>query len=141
MLISFAMMGLGIVGLALTPSYSTIGILAPILVVTWRLCQGFALGGEVGPTTAYLIEAAPPHRRAFYAAWQNVSQNMAAIVGGSTGVVLSLLIGASRAWTPGAGALPSAWARLILPIGLMLRPQSARDPASIPRRRHNTSRR
>ena len=42
----FAMMGVGIVGLALTPSYASIGVLAPILVVTWRLCQGFALGGE-----------------------------------------------------------------------------------------------
>ena len=120
MLISFAMMGVGIVGLALTPSYSTIGILAPILVVTWRLAQGFALGGEVGPTTAYLIEAAPPHRRAFYAAWQNVSQNMAAIVGGSTGVVLSMLIGAADmdAW---GWRLAFGLGALILPIGLVLR--------------------
>jgi MHS family citrate/tricarballylate:H+ symporter-like MFS transporter len=120
MLISFAMMGVGIIGLALTPSYSTIGVLAPILVVTWRLCQGFALGGEVGPTTAYLIEAAPAHRRAFYAAWQNVSQNMAAIVGGSTGVVLSLLIGSADldAW---GWRLAFGLGALILPIGLILR--------------------
>jgi len=120
MLISFAMMGVGIVGLALTPSYSSIGILAPVLVVTWRLCQGFALGGEVGPTTAYLIEAAPPGGRAFYVAWQNVSQNMAAIVGGSAGVALSLLIGAAGmdAW---GWRLAFGLGALILPIGLILR--------------------
>ena len=120
MLISFAMMGVGIVGLAVTPSYASIGVMAPILVVAWRLCQGFALGGEVGPTTAYLIEAAPSHRRAFYAGWQNVSQNMAAIVGGSTGVMLSLLFGSAGmdAW---GWRLAFGVGALILPIGLILR--------------------
>ena len=120
MLISFAMMGVGIIGLAVTPSYASIGVLAPILVVAWRLCQGFALGGEVGPTTAYLIEAAPPRRRAFYAGWQNVSQNMAAIVGGSTGVILSFLIGSAGmdAW---GWRLAFGLGALILPVGLILR--------------------
>lgn len=45
MILSFALLGLGIVGLALTPSYATIGIAAPVLAVTFRLVQGFALGG------------------------------------------------------------------------------------------------
>ena len=120
MLISFAMMGVGIVGLAITPSYARIGVLAPILVVTWRLCQGFALGGEVGPTTAYLIEAAPQYRRGLYAAWQNVSQNLAAIVGGSMGVILSSLIGAADLDDWG-WRLAFGLGALILPIGLILR--------------------
>ncbi len=67
MLLSFTLMGVAIVGLALTPSYARIGVAAPILVLLFRLLQGFALGGEVGPTTAYLVEAAPIHRRGFYA--------------------------------------------------------------------------
>ncbi len=120
MMISFAMMGIAIVGLAVTPAYSTIGVAAPILVVVWRLCQGFALGGEVGPTTAYLIEAAPPHRRALYAAWQAVSQNMAAIVGGSTGVILTFLIGAADLDVWG-WRLAFGLGALILPVGLILR--------------------
>src|SRR3954466_3304433 len=45
MLLSFGLMGLSIVGLALTPSYASIGLAAPILVVVFRLLQGFALGG------------------------------------------------------------------------------------------------
>ena len=53
----------GLLGVALTPTYAQIGIAAPILVVLFRLVQGFALGGEVGPTTAYLVEAAPAERR------------------------------------------------------------------------------
>src|SRR5882724_4551601 len=63
MMLSFTLMGIGVLGVALTPSYARIGIAAPILVIVFRLVQGFALGGEVGPTTAYLIEAAPAMRR------------------------------------------------------------------------------
>jgi len=49
MLISFALMGTGMVGVALTPGYAQIGIAAPILLLIFRLVQGFALGGEVAP--------------------------------------------------------------------------------------------
>src|SRR5580704_18728224 len=66
MLLSFMLMGVAMMGLALTPSYRAIGIAAPILAIGFRLVQGFALGGEIGPNTAYLIEAAPPHRRGLY---------------------------------------------------------------------------
>jgi MHS family citrate/tricarballylate:H+ symporter-like MFS transporter len=60
MVLSFALMGASILGLVLTPSYAQIGMAAPILLVIFRLVQGFALGGEVGPSTAFLVEAAPP---------------------------------------------------------------------------------
>src|ERR1700674_3833654 len=46
MLASFALIGVGVLGLPLIPPYSSIGILAPILAVGFRLVQGFALGGE-----------------------------------------------------------------------------------------------
>ena len=49
MILSFAMMGSAIIVLALTPSYATIGIAAPIIVILARMVQGFSLGGEVGP--------------------------------------------------------------------------------------------
>ena len=48
MILSFAMMGSAIIVLALTPSYATIGIAAPIIVIIARMVQGFSLGGEVG---------------------------------------------------------------------------------------------
>ena len=50
--------GLAIVGFAVIPSYSQIGMAALVLLVIFRLLQGFAVGGEVGPSTAYLIECA-----------------------------------------------------------------------------------
>ncbi len=77
MLISFVLIGVGMLGLALTPTYAQIGMAAPALAVFFRLVQGFALGGNVGPTTAYMLEAAPPERRGFYAAFQYTSQGVA----------------------------------------------------------------
>src|SRR4029077_1976324 len=68
MILSFWLMGVAMSGLALTPSRATIGVAAPVLVVLFRMVQGFALGGEVGPTTAFLLEVAPPERRGFYTA-------------------------------------------------------------------------
>src|SRR5476649_2721100 len=65
MLFCFGLIGIAIVGLALTPSYARIGWAAPALVVLFRLLQGFALGGEVGPTTAFMAESAPPGKRGF----------------------------------------------------------------------------
>src|ERR1700688_4572135 len=56
MLISFVLIGVGMLGLALTPTYAQIGMAAPALAVFFRLVQGFALGGNVGPTTAYMLE-------------------------------------------------------------------------------------
>ncbi len=84
MLLSFTMMGCAIVVLALTPSYASIGIAAPIIVILARLVQGVSLGGEVGPTTAYLLEAAPPNKRGAAVAWQPASQQIAATAGHSS---------------------------------------------------------
>src|ERR1700749_2224284 len=89
MLTSFALMGCAILVLALTPSYNAIGIAAPIVVIAARMAQGFALGGDVGPTTAYLIEIAPPLRRGLVVAWQPTSQEIAATTGALVGVILS----------------------------------------------------
>jgi MFS family permease len=89
MLISFLLMGVGMLGLALTPSYARIGIAAPILAVLFRLIQGFALGGEVGPTTAYMVEAAPANRRGLYGSMQYLTQDAANLLAALVGVALS----------------------------------------------------
>jgi len=96
MLFSFALMGLAMIGMALTPSYARIGVTAPILVVLFRLLQGFALGGEVGPTTAYMVEAAPPTRRGFYASLQYASQDAAGLTAGLVGTLLASLLSAAQ---------------------------------------------
>jgi MFS family permease len=89
LILSFMLMGIGILGLALTPSYARIGVAAPILVLMFRLLQGFALGGEVGPTTAYMLEAAPPERRGLYASFQATTQDFATLCAGLIGFALA----------------------------------------------------
>ena len=124
MLLSFALMGGAILLLACTPSYNSIGIAAPIIAIIARMVQGFALGGEVGPTTAYLIEIAPPERRGLVVAWQPTSQEIAATTGALVGVILSKTMtpemldttGWRVAFLIGAACLPfGLWMRRTLP--------------------------
>ena len=92
MLFSFGLMGVSIVCLALTPSYARIGFAAPMLAVLFRLLQGFALGGEVGPSTAFLMEAAPAEKRGLYVSLQFATQNAATCFAGIVGVLLANLL-------------------------------------------------
>jgi MHS family citrate/tricarballylate:H+ symporter-like MFS transporter len=120
MLLSFALMGLAILGLASTPSFAQIGLAAPIAVVTLRLIQGFALGGEVGPTTAFLIEAAPPGKRGLIGSWQSASQSVASLVGGAVGAVMAMMLAAPLLEAYGWRAAFYLGA-LVLPFGLIIR--------------------
>ena len=132
MLLSFSLMGVGIAGLALTPSYARIGVAAPMLVVLFRLVQGFALGGEVGPTTAFLIEAAPPERRGLYASLQYTTQDLSVLVAGLIGLGLASTLSeqALQDWGWRAALLVGV---AIVPFGLFLRralPETLHTPAA-----------
>lgn len=94
MLLTFSLMGIALVGIAATPSYASIGIAAPLLAVFFRMLQGFALGGEVGPNTAFLLEAAPPHRRGLYVSLQYATQDSAVVAAGAVGLLLSSTLSA-----------------------------------------------
>ncbi|MEI9887008.1 MAG: MFS transporter [Rhizomicrobium sp.] len=120
MMLSFSLMGVGVLGVALTPTYAQIGLAAPILVMVFRIVQGFALGGEVGPTTAYLVEAAAPERRGFYASLQYATQDAGVLVAGLIGTVLAatLTAGQLQDWGWRLAVLAGA---AIVPFGLWLR--------------------
>jgi MFS family permease len=144
MMLSFVMMGCAIIALALTPSYQSIGIAAPIIVILARMVQGFSLGGEVGPTTAYLMEAAPPLRRGLAVSWQPASQQVAATAGALVGVVLSESMesaaldsyGWRLAFLLGATCLPfGLWMRSRLPESVPESLGGASADAAAPRRR------
>lgn len=120
MLLCFALMGAAILLLALTPSYAAIGIAAPALVVVARLLQGLAVGGDVGPTTAFLFEAAPENRRGFYTALQYSSQGASTLAGGIVGVTLSSVLDA-QALTDYGWRIAFLLGAVILPIGFIIR--------------------
>lgn len=120
MLLTIVLITLGTLGLALTPSYESIGLAAPVIVVLCRLIQGLALGGEVGPSSAFLIEAAPPGRRGLYASWQLASQGGAGFVAGIIGLGLTHLLSPAemQAW---GWRVPFVVGLLLVPLALYLR--------------------
>jgi len=73
MTFSVLLMSFGSLLIALTPTYATIGILAPILLLTARLLQGLSVGGEYGVSATYLSEMATQNRRGFYSSFQYVT--------------------------------------------------------------------
>lgn len=120
MLLTVGLITLGTLGLAATPSYAAIGTAAPILVLICRLIQGFALGGEVGPSTALLIEAAPAHRRGLYASWQLAGQGIAVTFGGLIGVTVSLLLTTSQLASWG-WRIPFLFSLVLIPVATYIR--------------------
>ncbi|MEY4708100.1 MAG: hypothetical protein RJB58_1823 [Pseudomonadota bacterium] len=137
MLFCFGLMGFSILGMVLTPSFDSIGWAAPVLVVIFRLLQGFALGGEVGPATAYLMEAAPAQKRGLYVSLQFATQQAAILTAGLVGVVLSNLLspqdlnqwGWRIAMLLGVTVVPFALVmRRTLPETLELRADTVREP-------------
>lgn len=140
MILSFALMGVAIVGLALTPSHAMIGVAAPILVVCFRMLQGFALGGNVGPTTAFLLEAAPPERRGFYTSFQSWTQDFSVLIAGLVGFLLANFLsdrqleafGWRIAFLIGAAIVPfGLWLRHRLPETFYAGPKEARERVSL----------
>ncbi|MFI4994805.1 MAG: MFS transporter [Hyphomicrobiales bacterium] len=120
-------MAVGVAILALTPSYATIGIAAPILITLARLLQGFSAGGEFASATSLLVEYAPPGRKALYSSTQMVSQVVT--------VAATILIVLLLTWTLSPQALESyGWRAvfvvgiLIGPVGLYMRSKLAESP-------------
>jgi MFS family permease len=132
MLLSFGLMGATILGLVFMPSYAMIGMAAPLLVLVLRLVQGFALGGDVGPTTAFLLEAAPPERRGFYTSLQYASQGISTLLGGLVGFALSSVLTAAQLESYG-WRIAFLVGAIILPVGLIIRrslPETLHDEST-----------
>lgn len=86
-LLTLLIMGGSTFAIGLIPSYKTIGILAPILVLILRLAQGLALGGEYGGAATYVAEHSPAHRRGYYTSFIQTTATLGLFV--SLGVILA----------------------------------------------------
>ncbi len=113
-LITIVVMGLSTVLVGCLPSYASIGIAAPIMLVCLRLLQGLALGGEYGGPAIYVAEHAPEGRRGYFTSW---IQTMAAL-----GLLLSLVVIAVTRWLMGEEAFTEWGWRIpfLLSAGLLL---------------------
>ncbi|HDR4685703.1 MFS transporter [Bacillus cereus] len=90
--LSITVMAGGSLIIACTPSYESIGIMAPIILVLARLLQGLSLGGEYGTSATYLSEMASSGRRGFYSSFQYVTLVAGQMVALGVQIVLQQLI-------------------------------------------------
>ncbi|AMP05447.1 MFS transporter [Collimonas pratensis] len=120
MTLTLQLMALGSAMIVFAPTYAQIGLAAPMLIVAARLLQGFALGGEIGASTSLLMEYADDSSRGFYGGLQAVSQNLSALLGALTGLLLTAVL--STAALEGWGwRIPFAIGLLMGPLGVFIR--------------------
>ncbi len=120
MMLSFTLMGCALIAIAIIPTYAQIGVFAPILAILARMVQGFSLGGEVGPTTAYLLESAPLKLRGLAVSWQGASQGIAATTAGFVGFLLAAYL-APAALDSYGWRIAFLLGSVTLPFGLWIR--------------------
>jgi len=113
-------MAAGTVGIGLLPTYDSVGVWAPVLLVAMRLIQGLAAGGEWGGATAFIVESAPGHRRGFYGsigqASIGASNLLASLVVASVGALLASEIMADWGWR-----VPFLLGGVLFALGLWMR--------------------
>jgi MFS transporter, MHS family, proline/betaine transporter len=119
LMVSILLMMIGTVLMVIVPTYASIGVLAPVVVLVARLLQGFSVGGEFGSSTSFLVEHRPD-RKGFFAGFQWAGQGFAAVLASLFGVVLTTALTADQlnAW---GWRIPYVFGLLIGPIGLYIR--------------------
>ncbi|PRY56667.1 MHS family alpha-ketoglutarate permease-like MFS transporter [Knoellia remsis] len=94
------LMGAGSLLIAVLPTYASVGILSPILLVLARVIQGLSVGGEFAAATTFLVESAPPKRRGFFSSFQYVSTTIGQLLASGLAAWLasSLSEGDMQSW-------------------------------------------
>ena len=128
LVLALVLMGVATFAIGLLPGYNAIGIWAPILLVTLRLIQGAALGGEWGGAVLMVTEYAPKKRRGFYGSWPQIG-----FAGGlalSTSIIwimsTSLSDAAFESW---GWRIPFFASALLVGVGLWIRLKIEETPA------------
>jgi MHS family proline/betaine transporter-like MFS transporter len=112
----------------LIPSYTSIGIAAPILLLLCRLVQGFSTGGEWGGSATFLVEFAPPGKRGLIGSVQQFSVGLALIAGTLTAAVLNGWL-SKEAMVEWGWRIPFLIGFILAPVGLYLRSRVSESPA------------
>lgn len=127
LVLTLLIMGVATFLIGLLPTYNQIGIWAPVLLITLRLAQGFAVGGEWGGAVLMAVEHSPRGRRGFYGSWPQI--------GVPAGLLLSTLIFGQISRLPEAALLSWGWrvafllSILLVVVGLFIRLAVVEPPA------------
>ncbi|VTM12704.1 Alpha-ketoglutarate permease [Raoultella terrigena] len=135
LIVTLSIMAAGTFLIVLIPSYQTIGLWAPLLVLAGRLLQGFSAGAELGGVSVYLAEIATPGRKGFFTSWQSGSQQVAIMVAAAMGFALNAVMeeSAIREW---GWRLPFLFGCLIVPFIFFLRRRLEETEEFTSRRHH-----
>lgn len=131
--LAITLMMAGTLTMAVMPPYAMIGLAAPVLILVARLVQGFAVGGEFGSATAFMVEHSPT-KRGYYASWQFASQGLAAILAAAFGSMLTAWMSPEHLGNWG-WRIPFLFGVLIGPIGYYIRSHLDETPEFLAMRR------
>ena len=126
-LVTMAIMGLSTFLVGLLPSYSSIGVGAPILLVTLRLLQGLALGGEYGGAAIYVAEHAPEGKRGFHTSFIQTTATVGLFAALIVVIVTRSLTG-EIAFVDWGWRIPFLISLVLLAVSLWMRLQLQESP-------------
>ena len=137
LIVTLSIMAIGTVTIAFCPTYATIGVAAPVIVLIGRLLQGFSAGVELGGVSVYLAEISTPGNRGFYTSFQSSSQQVAIFVAAIIGFVLSEMVPTATvaAW---GWRIPFFIGCLIIPVIFFLRRTLEETPEFLAMENHPT---
>lgn len=127
MTVTILMMAAGTTIIALTPSYASIGVVAPLIIVIARLMQGFSAGGEMGTAAAFLTEYAPEDQRSYYSSWILSSIGFSVLLGAAAGTFVTTVLSAAALESWG-WRVPFLLGALIGPVGFYFRSRLGETP-------------
>ena len=118
--LTIMIMGLGVLIIAVAPTYAVLGSGAAFLLLLGRLLQGFSAGGEIGGAAAFLVEHAPADKRGVYASWLQASMAASNLLSAIVGFAITSLLSKEQIvdW---AWRVPFIIGLLIVPVGLYVR--------------------
>lgn len=116
----------GVIGLI--PSYNSIGLAAPVILVLCRMAQGFSTGGEWGGAAAFLVEYAPPERRGIISSYQQAATAIGLLAATLVSFILTSVMD-TAAFTSWGWRLPFLIGFVLGPVGWYLRNRVEETPA------------
>ena len=127
-LVTILIMGVATFLTGILPTYATIGIWAPIILIALRLLQGLALGGEYGGAATYVAEHAPPGRRGFYTSWIQTTATVGLMIALIVILGTRTMIG-EAAFADWGWRIPYLVSIVLLAISVWIRMQLHESPA------------
>jgi MFS family permease len=126
-LVTMGLMGLSTFLVGLLPTYSQIGIAAPVILIALRLVQGLALGGEYGGAATYVAEHAPNNRRGLYTAWIQTTATLGLFLALGVIAATRVILG-EEAFKEWGWRVPFLFSSVLLGVSIWIRMQLSESP-------------